>query len=217
MSKETDAVSEFDACLEELEQFSKAYGATAPPKKKAAAKEEADAEHQEPDGDEDDQEKEMMQKAVEQPGEPGEMDADAFMAQFLAKSKAVVQDALKAGTAEQHKGLVLLSKALVAQGKVMQSMADEITALKTEVAEQGMQPKMRKSAVTVQDRQLTGGNAPHEQPIMAKDILAKCTIAGGLVEKGVLGPVEVSVLQSYANRDLPLPPHMMGLARYANS
>lgn len=208
--------TEFDSVMQELESFSKSYAGMDEagddmPKRKAKAKKEEMVDRDEDEGDEQDP---AMTKSVNH-DEGQAMDAEAFMGEFLKKSKIVMLDATKEAAAESMKISALLAKALVEQGRLTKSLADEVAGLRESLEEQGQQPRMRKSVLNIQDRQhgqLNNGTV--QEGIPASAVLAKCVGDNGLVAKGIVTPSQVSQVQYYANRGQELPANLKYLEQH---
>lgn len=219
MSKAKNEPSEFDSLMQELESFSKSYDGmgevAGKPKPKAKPKAEAiaaaDGEEEEKEGEE-----EEMNKSVSQEGQA--MDAESFMGEFLAKSKAMVIEVTENASAETLKHTALLAKALVAQCNLTKSLVEDLADLREAMEAQGEKPRMRKSVVNIHERQ-HGGNPGQEEAKeedkMASRILAKCVGDKGLVSQGVVSPGQVSQIQYYANRGQALPAGLKHFEQYA--
>lgn len=206
--------------MEELESFSKSYAdmgeATGKPKPKAKPKAEAIADPAvEEEKEEGEGEGEEINKSVH---EGQAMDAESFMGEFLAKSKAMVVEVTENASAETLKHTALLAKALVAQCNLTKSLVEDLADLREAMEVQGEKPRMRKSVVNIHERQHGGQQVQEtseEEGKMASKILAKCVGDKGLVAQGVVSPGQVSQIQHYANRGQALPAGLKHFEQYA--
>lgn len=208
--------SEFDSVMQELESFSKSYTKMGEeeeelPKRKVKAKKEEVAD---PNEEEAEEQVPSMTKSVNDEGQA--MDAEAFMGEFLKKSKILVVDATKEAATESMKVSALMAKAIVEQGRLMKSFVEDLADMREALEEQGQKPRMRKSVLNIQDRQhgQTPSNEQAQGGIPAATVLAKCVGDNGLVAKGVVTPSQVSQVQYYANRNQELPANLKYLEQH---
>lgn len=239
MSKARTDVLSFEDTMAELEAFGKALAAKPLAKAKptkgqdnikdTAGNEEDGAEREE----EDDYAGEAMGKstgkaaAKAKEADPDahqeEMDAEAFLKKANAALSQTVTKSVQALQTKQDEVSAMLIKALVTQGHALQSITEELSALREETEAMGKEPAMRKSKVSVHDRQPSGG-APEGGETdngnkVVKVLLAKCMpqAQGNLLQLGVLGPQLVAELEHFDNRGLGLPPHLKHLEQYATA
>lgn len=213
MSK--DPKQEFTDVMQELDAFAKAHVPTtdkaASPKETVAKSQPAQAVKEEAGSHENGQ---------AQDGQFTELTADASPSidaeEFVAKANVLLSETVKGLITPQQQATVLVAKALVAQGQVLQSLAEQVRAIQEETEKIGNQPGVRKSVVSVHDRQ-PSGQAPMQEDnghMVLKSVLSK---QEALLKQGAIGPVEVAELEYAFNRGQGLPPRFQHLAQYANA
>ncbi len=224
----TPDLTEFNESMQGLEAFSKAHAssmakgmaynkpAEMTPEEEEAAKKKAEEEEGEALPGE------PLGKSAAAPPADGE-DPNAMNAEeFLNKANVLLGKTVETVIVPQQHALLLMAKGLVEHGKVLKSLSgvgEELASLREELVAQGQLPHMRKSTLTLHERQPSGAVNPSPEPTGAevpKQLLAKAHGVGGLLAKGVLSPEAIGILERCSNRNEALPPHMGNLAQFAS-